>query len=56
MDEDDQSAAESHQMELEQREQEEAVARGRRLLRVSRWRERRMTLNNEAHHERMRKL
>lgn len=33
MDDDDQSAAEAHQMELEQRErEEEALARGRQVL------------------------
>lgn len=32
MDDDDQMAAEAYQQELEQREQEEALARGRRLL------------------------
>jgi len=36
MDDDDQSAAEAFQMELEQRQQEEDLARGRRLLAESR--------------------
>lgn len=57
MDEDDQGAAEGFQMELEQREQEEAaVARGRRVLAVFRWRNERYQRETEAREERMRKL
>lgn len=57
MDEDDSSAAEAHQMELEQREREEAaVARGRRVLAVFRWRNKRFQRETEAHQERMRNI
>ena len=57
MDDDDQSAAEAHQMELEQREREEAaVARGRRVLAVFRWRNERFQLETKAREERMRNI
>lgn len=58
MDEDDDSAALAHQMELEQRQREEEAAlnRGRRILAVFRWRNQRFDRETKARQERMRSI
>ena len=58
MDEDDDGGAWAHQVELEQRQREEeaALSRGRRILAVFRWRNRRFENETKAHHERMRSI
>lgn len=58
MDDDDQSAAEAHQMELEQRQQEEerALARCRTLTKQLREETNVFERETDEHHERMRRL
>jgi hypothetical protein len=58
MDDEDDSAALAHQMELEQRQQEEEAAlnRGRRILAVFRWRNQRFERETKAHTERVRSM
>lgn len=47
----------AHQMQLEQRQREEAALnRGRRILAVFQWRNRRFERETKAHHERMRSM
>ncbi len=53
----DNGGAWAHQMELEQRQrEEEALRRGRRVLAVFRWRNRRFERDTNAHQERMRSI
>lgn len=55
--EDDAGDAWAHQEQLEQRQREEAaLRRGRRILAVFRWRNRRFERDTQAHHERMRSI